>query len=129
MLDLARVVDAVMALTAVECLLLWCWHRFTGRGLQPSDYALSLLSGVLLMGALRCVLTPSAEGLSLLCLAGSGVCHALDLRQRWRRARDTSAVPKGARVEPSAGPGKALLKTPVKAPVKAPDKGAAAQAG
>ena len=44
------------------------------------------LSGLLLMGALRGVLTPGAGGWALACLAASGVCHALDLRQRWRRA-------------------------------------------
>jgi len=91
--DLAPVVDLVIAFTATEMLLLWAWHRFTGRGLQPADYALSLLSGLLLMGALRGVLTPGAGGWALVCLAASGLCHALDLRQRWRRARDASPQP------------------------------------
>jgi hypothetical protein len=91
--DLAPVVDAVMAFTAAELALLWAWHRITGRGLQPADHVLSLLSGLLLMAALRGVLTPAAGAWPLLCLAASGVCHALDLRQRWRRARDAPAGP------------------------------------
>ena len=84
--DLAGVVDGVIVFTAAEMALLWGWHRATGRGLPPADYVLSLLSGLLLMGALRGVLTPGAGGWALACLAASGVCHALDLRQRWRRA-------------------------------------------
>ncbi len=76
-----------MAFTAAEIWLLWAWRRCTGRGLQVADYALNLLSGLLLMAALRCVLTPGAHVWALACLAGSGVCHGLDLHQRWQRAR------------------------------------------
>ena len=85
--DLARVVDAVMVFTSTEWLLLWTWHRFTGKGLVAADYALSLLSGLLLMGALRGALTPGAGWWPLVFVAASGVCHGLDLRQRWAQRR------------------------------------------
>jgi hypothetical protein len=85
--NLALVVEAVMAFTAAEMALLWAWNRYSGRGLQPADYALSLLSGLLLMGALRAVLTDGAPGWALAWLAASGLCHALDLRLRWLRAQ------------------------------------------
>lgn len=83
-----------MAFTAAEMALLWAWHRCTGKGLQPADYALSLLSGLLLMGTLRGVLTPGAGGWALAGLAASGVCHALDLRLRWQRSQ-TAAQQQG----------------------------------
>ena len=85
--DLALMVDAVMVFTAVELLLLWAWRRTTGTGLVAADYALSLLSGLLLMGAMRGALTPGAGWWPLACVAASGVCHGLDLRQRWLRAQ------------------------------------------
>ncbi len=91
--ELAPVVDVVIAFTAAELVVLWAWHRFTGRGLPAADYALSLLSGLLLMGALRGVLTPGAGAWALVSLAGSGLCHALDLRQRWRRVRSARQQP------------------------------------
>ncbi len=84
--ELTPLVDAVMVLTAAEGLVLWAWHRWTGRGLTARDYVLSLLSGLLLMGALRGALTPGTGAWVWACLAGSGVCHALDLRLRWQQA-------------------------------------------
>lgn len=95
MADLASLVDLVMVFTAAEALLLWGWHRTTGRGLPAADYALSLLSGLFLMAALRGVLTPGIGVLALVGLAASGVCHALDLRHRWRqgKARHAPATP------------------------------------
>ena len=86
--DLALMVDAVMVFTAVELLLLWAWRRTIGTGLMAADYALSLLSGPLLMGALRGALTPGAVWWPLTCVDASGVCYGLDLRQRWLRAQN-----------------------------------------
>lgn len=85
---LATLVDAVMAFTLAEIAALWLWHRFSHRGLQPGDYLPSLASGLLLMGALRCALTPGWLLGALPCLVASGLCHAVDLRLRWRRARE-----------------------------------------
>ena len=78
-------VDALLVLVLVEALLLGAWHRLTGRGLPPRSVLPNLTAGALLMLALRCALMP-ATGLwaPLACLAGAGVCHALDLRIRWR---------------------------------------------
>jgi hypothetical protein len=91
--ELANLVDAVMLLTAGEGLLLWVWRRLSGRGLLMRDYGFSLLSGLLLMGALRCALSGSPVVWSWACLAGSGLCHALDLGLRWRtRAQQDRAV-------------------------------------
>ena len=87
-LPLATFVDAVMAFTLVEVGVLWLWQRFTRKGLPLGDYLPSLVAGLLLMGALRCVLTPGWWLAALPCLAASGLCHAADLRLRWRRAHD-----------------------------------------
>ena len=96
MIHLPVVVESVMLATVLELAGLWIWHRITGKGLPPGDYALSLLSGLLLMAALRSVLSLSpAVGAGMgagvwVCLAASGVLHALDMRWRWLRARSIS---------------------------------------
>ena len=91
--DLALVVDAVLVFTALELLLLWVRRRCTCTGLVVADYALSLVSGLLLMAALRAALTPGVGWRPLACLAASGVCHGLHLRRRWLRAQGHSHSP------------------------------------
>lgn len=78
-----HLVDAVLALTVVEGFFLAIWHRRTGRGVAPADYALNLLSGLCLMAALRLGLAGAALPWLLLALSAAGLAHAADLWRRW----------------------------------------------
>ena len=77
-------VDAVMALTALELLALWLFYKRTGRGLAPADYLLNGLAGLALMLALRGALMPH-WGLMALGLVAAGAAHYCDLLWRLRR--------------------------------------------
>lgn len=72
-----------MALTALELLALWLFHKRTGRGLAPADYLLNGLAGLGLMVALRGALTPH-WGLVALGLLAGGAAHYADLLLRLR---------------------------------------------
>lgn len=78
--------DGVIALTVVELLALWVFHKRTGRGLAPADYLLNGLAGLSLMVALRGALT-SLWGLVALGLLLSGAAHYADLVRRARSRR------------------------------------------
>ena len=77
-------VDGVIALTTLELLALWVFHKRTGRGLAPADYLLNGLAGLALMVALRGALTPH-WGLVALGLLAAGAAHYADLLLRMRR--------------------------------------------
>ncbi len=77
-------VDGVIAFTVLELLALWLFHRRTGRGLAPADYALNGLAGLCLMVALRGALTPQWPLVALGLLA-AGLAHFGDLLLRARR--------------------------------------------
>ena len=78
-------VDAVIALTLIEALVLWLYHRGSGRGVAFSEIGLNLVSGLCLMLALRVALAGDALWLVAAALAAAGILHALDIRRRWRR--------------------------------------------
>jgi hypothetical protein len=78
------VVDIAIGFITLETLLLWAWHKFTGRGLALPDCVLTILSGACLMLALRCALTPDGWPGMALFLIAAGIAHGADLRTRWR---------------------------------------------
>jgi hypothetical protein len=82
-----RIVDIVLAFTVVEALGLAAYHRLTGRGIAMRDVAATLLSGLCLMIALRCVLSGAWWGWVGLCLSGALVAHVADLARRWHTER------------------------------------------
>ncbi len=79
------VVDIAIAFIALEALLLWLLYSARGWGIAPSQYLLTLVSGLFLMLALRCALTPEGWLGMALALVAAGLAHAADLRQRFRR--------------------------------------------
>jgi hypothetical protein len=87
-----RIVDLILAITAIEAILVVAYHRRTGRGIAPAAFLGTLLSGVWLMLALRGALVGPWWGWIALCLVGSLVAHLVDLRCRWRRQRRRTAV-------------------------------------
>lgn len=81
----ATMVDIVIVVTVLEAVALWLYHHRTGKGLAVRDFLPALLSGLLLMFALRLHTADSAWMPTAALLAGAGVFHTLDLRRRWRR--------------------------------------------
>ena len=78
------VVDIAIGFITLESLLLWVFHKWTGRGLALADCMLTILSGACLMLALRCALTPEGWPGMALFLIAAGIAHGADLRARWR---------------------------------------------
>ena len=84
------VVDIAIAFITLETLALGLLHRLTGRGLALRDYGLTVLSGLSLMLALRCALTPGFWPGMALFLVTAGLAHGADLRVRWRDGQRTA---------------------------------------
>jgi hypothetical protein len=78
-----RIVDFVLAITAIEAALLVAYHRLTGRGPAPAQLLGNLLSGVCLMLALRAALVDAWWGWIALWLVAAFGAHLNDLRRRW----------------------------------------------
>lgn len=78
-------VDLVIGVTAAEGVLLWVYHKTTGKGLADSEFMLNLLSGLFLMVALRAHMAGTPWAVTGGLLAASGIAHATDMWRRWRR--------------------------------------------
>ena len=91
---LATIVDAVIAVTLLEGVLLWLLHAATGKGVAPWAYAVNMLAGLALMAALRCVVGGAAVPWTLLCLLLAGAAHTTDIVLRWQRHSTALAHPR-----------------------------------
>ena len=76
------VVDIAIGFIVIETFVLWAFHQITGRGLVVQDVLLTILSGLSLMLALRCALTPGFWPGMALFLITAGLAHGADLRAR-----------------------------------------------
>jgi len=77
------VADLAIGFILLETVFLWALHHFVGWGLAPKHYVLTVLSGLFLMLALRCALTPDGwPGMGLFLIA-AGLAHGADLRRRF----------------------------------------------
>ena len=79
-----RVVDLILALVAIEAILLAWFRRATGRGVSPGDLLWNLLAGCCLLLALRSALIGAAWPWIALPLSMAFVAHLADLRRRAR---------------------------------------------
>ena len=82
----ASFVDAVIAFTVMEFVVLVWRHQRTGRGLGPRDLASGLAPGLCLMVALRLAELPQVPWPVVLALAIAGLAHAWDFRRRFALA-------------------------------------------
>ena len=82
----ASFVDAVIAFTVMEFVVLVWRHQRTGRGLGPVDVATGLVPGLCLMIALRLADLPQVPWPVVLALAIAGLAHAWDFRRRFAQA-------------------------------------------
>jgi hypothetical protein len=80
---LRTLVEIAIAITVLEAIALVVYHQATGRGLALRAFGLNLLSGLLLMLALRAALSSGALYWPAAFLAASGLTHAADIWRRW----------------------------------------------
>lgn len=76
-------IDIILVLVVIEWLLLGWYHRSTGRGPRPADLLPNLLSGALLLLAVRVALAQLWWGWLACVLLLSLGAHLLDLQRRW----------------------------------------------
>jgi hypothetical protein len=79
-----RFIDLALAMTALEWIALVVLRRVRGKGLAPSAIAGQLLAGMMLLLALRCVLTGADYRWPLLFFSTSLPAHIFDLVKRTR---------------------------------------------
>eukprot|EP01041_Mallomonas_annulata_P039194 gene39194-62828_t len=91
--DSGLLVDLVIALTVLEGLALALYHRATGRGIAPQDYALNLVSGLCLMLAVRAAVSDVPWPWIAVCLSASGLAHGWDMVRRWRHRQRATTPP------------------------------------
>jgi hypothetical protein len=83
-----NLMNLVLAVSILEGLALFAYHRLTSKGLSPKHYALNLTAGLCLMLALRSVSSeivtlPVANLLLPAFLISAGLAHWTDLYLRW----------------------------------------------
>ncbi|AVT75575.1 regulator of chromosome condensation [Rhodopseudomonas palustris] len=78
------VVDAVLIFLLVEAIGVigyWLWRK---RGIAPADFLPGMISGALMLLALRAVLAGAGWMVPTLCLMAAGGAHLVDVLRRWR---------------------------------------------
>lgn len=80
----AHAVDLILAIVAVEIVVITMYWHARGRGIAPAQLLPNLLAGALLLLALRLSLSGYAWPWYTACLALAGIANVADLRQRWR---------------------------------------------
>ncbi|WP_322514017.1 hypothetical protein SR870_13220 [Rhodopseudomonas palustris] len=78
------VVDAVLIVLVLEAFVVvgyWLWKK---RGIAPADFLPGMISGALMLLALRAVLAGAGWLAPTLCLMAAGLAHLIDVRRRWR---------------------------------------------
>lgn len=78
-------VSWILALVALEALLLYLYRRGTGHGPRLRDIAPNLAAGAALLLALRSALTGQSWNWIAAWLCVALVAHVGDLAARWRR--------------------------------------------
>jgi hypothetical protein len=81
-----RIVDAIIALVAIEAVVLILWRALTGGGLPVAGALANLSSGAALLLALRMALTGASSISVLALLSVALVAHIADLASRWEAA-------------------------------------------
>jgi hypothetical protein len=92
-MSLLTVVDLVITFLLAETALLVVWRLATGRGLAVGALLPMMAAGGFILLALHFALDGGSAWAILVCLAFSGVAHALDLRRRLVLAAPAPARP------------------------------------
>jgi hypothetical protein len=95
----AWIVDAIIALVAVEGIVLVVWRTLTGGGLAVAETLANLSSGAALLLALRMAITDGLSAAVLALLSVALIAHVADLASRW----EAGSV-RGSKGSPVASP-------------------------
>jgi len=79
------IVDLVLAFLLIEAIAVIGYWRWRKRGLAPADFLPGMISGALMLLALRAVLAGAGWLVPTLCLLAAGLAHLVDVIWRWRR--------------------------------------------
>ena len=77
-----HIIDLVLAVFVLEAAVLFGYRHVTGKGLAPGQIAANLLSGAMIMVALRLALSGAPMEMVAPCLLASMAAHIADLAQR-----------------------------------------------
>ena len=80
-------VGAIVALIAIEAVVLVRRHRTTGLGAPPRAVLPNLLAGATLMLGIQLALWDQAYPGIFICLTMAGLCHSLEYRNHWKGSR------------------------------------------
>ncbi len=80
---LPTLIEVAIAITILEGIALAVYHQATGRGIAPQSFGLNLISGLLLMLALRAAISDGAWYWPVAFLSAAGLAHATDIWRRW----------------------------------------------
>jgi hypothetical protein len=94
-----RLVDAILALVALEAFAVLGFRAVSGRGPAPLPFVANLLAGTFLLLALRNALNGAAWMWIAASLAAGLVAHLADLAARWEIAPRREKQPMGQRSE------------------------------
>lgn len=78
-----RIVEGIVALVALEALILSIWRARTGGGPEPLSLIANLLAGSFLLLALRNALAGTSPRWIAICLIAALAAHVADLAARW----------------------------------------------
>lgn len=82
--ETGRIFDIVLATLVVEGVVLWLYHRRTGRGLPGGAVVSFLLSGAFLVAGFRAPTLGLGWIWTALFLTLAFAVHLVELRERWR---------------------------------------------
>ncbi len=87
MSNLVSLLDGLLAVVALEAVLLLLWQRRSGSGLPPAQLLPTLLAGAGLMLAWRASAAGAPPLWVAAAMAMAGLAHVVDLGRRWRQER------------------------------------------
>lgn len=82
--DSGHIVDAIIALMAIETVLLVALRRRVASGPSPASLILMIAAGLFLLIALRGALTGAPWPMLALALFAALIAHLADLWRRWK---------------------------------------------
>jgi hypothetical protein len=116
-------VDLILALMALEALVVLSWRAVFRRGPAPLPFIANLLAGAFLLLALRFALAGSAGMAIGICLLAALAAHLTDLRLRWENAAARPIDPSSSMRQPTTGNVTAIAQASPNAAPRAPTRG------
>ena len=82
-------IDWILALVALEAIMILGWRALTSRGPQPLAFISNLVAGAFLLVAMRGAVAGASSAWICACLFAGFLAHFIDLAARWGDGRRT----------------------------------------